>query len=175
MYMKFFNIIFLLPIVIFSQTKMDKISFLNNRIEIVVPSDLRKMSDDVWKIKNRSIPKPLLALFDAKGEVSLTADIVPRISKDVQIMDFKQRQLKIFKDNRPDVTVLSEGFKIADNRKVGYIKFRSKAIDQNIFNYYFFVLDTDKMIFFSFNCVEKLQSTWEDSADKIVNSIKINK
>ncbi len=173
--MKFFKIIFLLPIVLFSQTKMDKISFLNDKIEIVVPSDLGKMSDDMWKKKNKTIPKPLLVLVDANGEVNLTASIVPRIVKDIQVMDFKQFQLKNFKENRPDVTVLSEGFKIADNRKVGYIKFKSKAVDQNVFNYYFFVLDTDKMIFFSFNCVERLQSTWEDIADKIVNSIKINK
>ena len=173
--MKFFTILFLLPIVLFSQTKMDKISFLNNKIEIVVPSDLMKMSDDMWKKKNNTTPKPLLVLVDANGEINLTASIVPRIVKDIQVMDFKQFQLKNFKENRPDVTVLSEGFKIADNRKVGYIKFKSKAVDQNVFNYYFFVLDTDKMIFFSFNCVERLQSTWEDIADKIVNSIKINK
>ena len=173
--MKFFKIIFLLPIVIFSQTKMDKISFLNNKIEIVVPSELGKMSDEIWKKNNPTIPKPLLVLVDAKGQVNLTASIVPRIVKETQVMDFKQIQLKNFKDNRPDITVLSEGFKIADNRKVGYIKFISKAVDQNIFNYYFFVLDTDKMIFFSFNCAEKLQSTWEDTADSIVNSLKINK
>ena len=173
--MKFFTILFLLPIVLFSQTKMDKISFLNNKIEIVVPSELGKMSDEIWKKKNPSIPKPLLVLVDAKGDVNLTASIVPRIVKETQVMDFKQIQLNNFKQNRPDVTVLSEGFKIAEDRKVGYIKFRSKAVDQNRFNYYFFVLDTDKMIFFSFDCVEKLQSTWEDAADQIVNSIKINK
>ena len=65
--MKFFKIIFLLPIVLFSQTKMDKISFLNNKIEIVVPSDLMKMSDDMWKKKNNTTPKPLLVLVDANG------------------------------------------------------------------------------------------------------------
>ncbi len=70
--------------------------------------------------------------------------------------------------------MLSEGFKIVDNRKVGYIKFKYKVVDQNIFNYYFFVLDTDKLIFFSFDCLERLQSTWEDTADNIVNSLKIN-
>ena len=173
--MKFFTILFLLPIVLFSQTKMDKISFLNNKIEIVVPSDLMKMSDDMWKKKNNTTPKPLLVLVDASGEVNLQASIVPRIIKETQVMDFKQFQLNNFKENRPDVKVLSEGFKIVDNRKVGYIKFKSKVVDQNIFNYYFFVLDTDKMIFFSFNCVERVQSTWEDTADNIVNSLKINK
>ncbi len=95
--MKFFTILFLLPIVLFSQTKMDKISFLNNKIEIVVPSDLGKMSDDMWKKKNKTTPKPLLVLVDANGEVNLKASIVPRIVKETQVMDFKQFQLKNLK------------------------------------------------------------------------------
>jgi len=55
---------------------------------------------------------------------------------------------------------------------VGYIKFLSQAVDQAVFNYYFFAVADGKVLFFTFNCIEKLRKDWEKEADEIVASVK---
>ena len=72
----------------------------------------------------------------------------------------------------PELKVLNGGVKVINGKKVGYFKFITQAIDQKIFNYYFFTIVDGKILLFSFNCIETLRVNWEKSADEIVNSLK---
>ncbi len=69
------------------------------------------------------------------------------------------------------MTVLDEGVKTMNGKKIGYFKFLTQAVDQKVFNYYFFTVVDGKVLLFSFNCIEKLQKKWEPTADKIVSSL----
>ena len=69
--------------------------------------------------------------------------------------------------------IIDSGIKSINKKKVAFFKFITKAIDQNIFNYYFFTILEGKVLMFTFNCIEKLRSRWEKSADEIVLSLNI--
>jgi hypothetical protein len=71
------------------------------------------------------------------------------------------------------MTVLDEGVKTINGKKIGYFKFLTQAVDQKVFNYYFFTVVNGKILLFSFNSIEKLQKKWEHTADEIVASLKI--
>ena len=71
------------------------------------------------------------------------------------------------------MSIFDEGVKTINGKKVGYFKFLARAVDQKVFNYYFFTVVDGKILLFSFNCIEKLQKTWEPTADKIVSSLTI--
>ena len=81
-------------------------------------------------------------------------------------------QLAQLRKRRTDLTVLNNGVKVVDGKKVGYIKFLSQAVDQAVFNYYFFAVADGKVLFFTFNCIEKRRKDWEKDADQIVASLR---
>lgn len=58
-------------------------------------------------------------------------------------------------------------------KKIGYFKFITEAVDQKVFNYYFFTMLDGKILFFTFNCIKELQKKWETTADAIVASLII--
>jgi len=171
--MKFIALLFF-PVFSFGQMKADqKISILDNKVEILVPKELSKMSDDAWKIKYHDFPKPKLALANENGEVSLLADLTQQAAVDSQMAAYKDFRINNLKKAQPGIKILADGVKAVNGKYVGFVKFSSPATDQNIFNFFAFAVVRGKILSLSFNCTEKLQKTWEKVADEIVGSLKI--
>ena len=169
--MKFIALL-LFPLFSFSQGKFDKINLLENKVEILAPKELSKMTDQMWSLKYQKRERPILVLTDENGEVNLIADMTKQPAAENQLASFKDFQIAQLKKSRPDLKVLEDGVKTINGKKVAYFKFLSQAIDQKVFNYYFFTLVDGKILLFTFNCIEKLQTTWEKSADEIVASLR---
>lgn len=163
---------FFLPVLLFSQVKLERISLLNNKATILAPKELSKMTNEMWTLKYQKRVRPILVLTDANGEVNLIADITQQSVTEDQLGSFKDFQLAQLKKGKSDLKILQDGVRTINGKKVGYYKFLSKAIDQKVFNYYFFTIVDGKILFFTFNCIEKLQTTWEKTADQIVASLK---
>ena len=166
-------IVLLFPFFSYSQIKLEKINLLDNKLEILIPKQLSVMSEEMWTLKYKRNIRPILVLTDEEGEVNFLADDTQIASTENGIDSFKNFHINSMKEKRPDLEFLEDGIKTINGIKVGYFKFLSQAIDQKVFNYYFFIVIEEKIILFSFNCIEKLQSTWEKSADEIVSSIFI--
>jgi len=168
-------IIFLfLPVIGFSQGKLDTLKLLDNKLTLLAPHELSPMTDKIWDIKYPGKARPDLVLTDGDAEVNLIANKTNAPATETQMASFKTFQLTELKKKRADLTVLEEGVKQVHGKNVGYIKFLTQAIDQKVFNYYFFIIVDGRILFFTFNCIEKLQSTWEKTADNIVASLKTN-
>lgn len=163
----------LFPIFSFGQSKLDTVSILNGKIKILAPKDLSSMTDEMWGAKYQKRPKPIMVLTDVDGEVNLIADMTQQPATENQIAAFKDYQIQQLKAKRPDLNLLSDGVKIINSKKVGYFKFITQAVDQKVFNYYFFTIVDGKILLFTFNCIEKLQKKWENTADDIVASLQI--
>jgi hypothetical protein len=163
----------LFPIVGYSQITLEKISILNDKVEIMAPKELTEMSGEMWSLKYRNKPRPSLVLSDSTGEINLIADMTDQPATESQMTAFKDFQLKQIINKRSDAVILSNGVKVINGKKVGYFKFISQAVDQKIFNYYFFVIVSGKILLFSFNCIQQLQEQWEKSADEMVTSVKV--
>lgn len=168
-----FLLVILFPLVGFSQAKLDSISILNGKVTLRSPKELTSMSDEMWALKYRNRPRPVLALGDDEAEVNLIGDMTEMAAKESQMKAFKDFQIEDFKKKRGDVNLLGDGVKIINGKNVGYIKFVSQAIDQKVFNYFFFIIVDGKIMMFNFNCIERLQKKWEASADNIVASLRV--
>jgi hypothetical protein len=165
-------ILLLFPIFSFGQTKLDTVSFLSGKVKILAPEELKPMSDQMWTLKYQQRTRPVLVLSDEDGEVNLIADMTQQPASESQLASFKDFQIQQLKSRRPDLELLSDGVKTINGKKAGYFKFVTQAIDQKVFNYYFFTLVNGKILLFTFNCIEKLQKKWESTADQIVASLK---
>ncbi|RTL58733.1 MAG: DUF1795 domain-containing protein [Sphingobacteriales bacterium] len=169
-----FLILLLFPVFSFSQAKLDTVSFLSGKVKILAPKALKPMSDEMWTLKYQNRPRPVLVLSDNDGEVNLIADMTQQPARENQLVSFKDFQIQQLKSRRPDLQLLSDSVQTINGKKVGYFKFLTQAIDQKVFNYYFFTLVDGKILLLTFNCIEKLQKKWESTADQIVASLRTN-
>jgi hypothetical protein len=163
----------ILPILSFGQSSLDTVSILNGKVKMLAPKELSPMSDEMWKEKYHNSNNPTLVLSDEEGTVNLIVDMTNQPSPENQLVSFKDFQLKQLKIKRPDLKLLNDGAKTVNRKKVAYFKFVSQAVDQKVFNYYFFSIVDGKILLCTFNCIEKLQKKWEPIADKIVASLLI--
>lgn len=163
----------LIPAFSFAQSKLDTVSLLNGKVKLLAPKELSSMTDQMWIAKYQNRPRPMMVLSDKEGEVNLIADMTQQPATENQIASFKDFQLKQLKAKRPDLALLSEGIKTVNGKKVGYLKFLTQAVDQKVFNYYFFCIVDGEVLFFSFNCIEKIQKEWESTADTIVATLLV--
>jgi hypothetical protein len=131
------------------------------------------MNDEMWNAKYPKQPRPTMVLSDEDGEVNLIADMTQQPATENQIAAFKDYQLQQLKTKRQDLNFLGDGVKTINGKKVGYFKFLSQALDQKVFNHYFFTIVDGKILLFTFNCIEKLKSKWEGTADKIMASLLV--
>jgi hypothetical protein len=171
--MKFLALL-LFPVFSFGQTKPNQtISLINDKIELLAPKALTKMSDEIWTLKYHTLPRPLLVLTDENGEVNLLADLTQQPLTESQMAAYQDFRLTNLKKTRTDIKILDQGIKTVDGKHIGFIKFLSQASDQKIFNFFSFCIVNGKLMQFTFNCTETLQKNWEKVADEMVNSIKI--
>ncbi len=91
--MKFIVLLFF-PIFSFSQIKLDNtISLLDNKVQILAPQQLSKMSDEMWTFKYHTLPRPELVLTDQNGEVNLLVDLTQQPATENQIAAYKNFRL----------------------------------------------------------------------------------
>jgi hypothetical protein len=162
------------PVYSIAQSKLDSISLLSGKVKILSPRALTNMSDEMWFLKYRNTPRPIMALSDEDGEVNLIANMTQQPATGNQLASYKDYQIEQLKKSRPDLVLLDDGVKTMNGKQVGYFKFETQAIDQKVFNYYFFTIVDGKILLFTFNCIQRLQKKWEGTADQIVASLKVN-
>lgn len=167
-----FLVFLLFPILCFGQSNLDTVSILDGKVKLLAPKELSSMTDEMWAVKYQKRTRPTMVLTDEGGEVNLIADLTQQPASESQIAAFKDFQVQQLKNKRSDLNLLGDGVKVVNGKKVGYFKFLTQAIDQKVFNYYFFIIVDGKVLLFTFNCIEKLQKKWESTADNIVASIK---
>jgi hypothetical protein len=170
--MRYF-VLLLLPVFSFAQSKLDTVSLLNGKVKILAPKELSPMTEEMWKAKYQNRAKPDMVLTDQDGEINLIASLTQQPATENQVAEFKDLQVQQLKAQRPDFVLLGDGVKSINGKKIGYIKFLTQAVDQKVFNYYFFGIFNGKVLLFSFNCIEKLQKKWESTADNIMASLSI--
>ena len=168
------SIFFLLvPVLCFSQVKLERIALLNNKVSLLAPAQLKKMTDGMWTLKYQKRARPMLVLTDKEGAINLIGDLTQQKVPDDQLAAFKDFQLAQLRKSKPGLKIIQEGVKTVNGKKVGYFKFTSGPVDQEVFNYYFFTVVDGRILFFTFNCMEKFQSAWEKTADQVVASLII--
>ena len=169
--MKFIVLLFF-PILSFGQIKLDKtISLFDNKVEIITPKELSKMSDEMWTFKYHTLPRPELVLTDENGEINLLVDLTQQPAAEAQIAAYKDFRISNLKKTRTDIKILGDGIKSLNGKSIGFIKFSSHASDQNIFNFYFFAVINGKILLFNFNCLSFFFNGSDGLVIFIINSV----
>jgi hypothetical protein len=169
--------VLLLPALTFAQNDLEKTTLLDNKLEILVPKSFHKMTEEEYKLKYPNPKrKASLIMTDKNLEVNLVIDYLQQYPlTNEQVGEFKNMQLTAIQKSHPESKLLDNGLKNIDGKKVGFFKVMTQAIDQKMFNYFVFTDLEGKVLLLTFNCAEKLMSTWESTIDKMVASLKVTK
>lgn len=168
-------IILLFPIFSFSQIKVDqKITLLEGKVELLVPIELTKMTDAMWKLKYGNTKQPFFTLSDKDGEANLIGQMTNQDWEESNLDEYKNFRIDNLKKSRPGLKILENGNKEVNGRQVSFFKFMSEAVDTKIYNHYFFAIVEGRILFSTFNCPVKIREAWETIGDQIVKSLKIN-
>jgi hypothetical protein len=158
----------------FSQIILEKILLLDNKIEILAPKGFIKMTDDMLLVKYpNTANKPNFVLTDESGTVNLLYTYTTTTMDDNGIPGYADELIKGLTSNRKDILIIDDGILLQDGKNIGYIKFISQAKDQKVFNDIFYISLDNRLLLFSFNCIQKWRDEWEQKADEIANSIRV--
>ena len=171
--LKYLLLLFL-PAVSTGQIKLDhKISLFRGTAAIAAPAILTKMNEQAWKLKYGAMPQPELAISDSAAEINLLGERTEQPCSESQLAQYKDFRIANLKKTRKDITIIDQGIKEVNGKKLAFLKFMSQAADSRIFNYYFFAVVDKKIIMFTFNCMEKHRKAWEKAADAMAESLRV--
>jgi hypothetical protein len=157
-----------------AQIKLEQRNLLNDKIVLAVPDFFKPMSATMTAIKYPNPgQQPNLILTDENAEVNIVITLTPQPLNQAQVGQYKDFMVNSLKKMHPDAEFLDNGVKTINGRKVGYFKLISQAVDQKVFVFYFFTDLGGKAMVLTFNCTQVLLPKWKDTADEIMNSLKV--
>ena len=158
----------------FSQIELLKLSLLDNKVSVLAPKGFTQMTEEMLALKYPATAnKPQWVLTDEDGTVNLTYSFTSSAIDDNGIPAFTDKMLAVLKTNRKDIEFIDDGILLQEGKNIGYIKFISQARDQKVFNYMFYISLDNRLLLFSFNCIEKLRKKWEVKADEMAASLRL--
>jgi hypothetical protein len=144
---------------------------MNNKIQLLVPNELKPLAADVISEKYPDPNQRPSVILSDKQEL-VTIKIIPQPQKvnDNEVAEYKKFHMSHMKQE-DGIEWLADGVKIINGKKIGF--FKVIYTDKNTFAYLFFTSFEGNLLLFSFNCQYQLFPVWENTVEKIVNSLKI--
>jgi len=171
------HLIGLLSVILISWTiptvELEKRKILNDKVEILLPKEFEIMSEDMMKLKYPSERRPTLVYTDKTGGINVAFNHTASNATQQQIDAYKDNFVSMFKNLYPTAEWRGTGTNEINGRKVGYIELTTPAIDTKIYNLMFFTDLDGRLLLCTFNCVDKKQKDWIDTAKQIMNSLTI--
>ena len=157
------------------EIELETRSLLHDRIELLVPKEFTMMPPQLIDLKYaRFKNKPTYVLTNLAGSVNIVLNQDERGTVNQDRIESKKNMIRnTLLQLIPRSELKSDGIQMINGRKVGYIKFVTKGIDEDIYNYMALTDVQGKLLTASFNCTVALLPQWDATAEKIVNSLKV--
>jgi len=174
---KFLGFVLFLGVSIFlpahAQIELEEKSFLNDRIELSVPTAFDVMSEEIMKLKYPSERRPQVVYSNESGGINVGLSLTDNNASQEELFQFVETFERTFTSVYPSAEWSGYGIKYVDKRKVGYLEFITPAIDTEIYNLMFFTDLDGKLLICTFNCTRKSVEEWTETAHEILSSLKI--
>ena len=156
---------------------------VSDQISVMLPEDFTPMGEMDFLQRYPSVRKPIGAYTNPDHEVDFSVNISATSWPDTNL-EMAQKFFKSGIINMFDrVEILSEGIQEVNGKKLIYIEFESRVKgDQSTlgtqepilkYAYLQYWLDGSRTVVFSFNCPARLKPEWQETAGKVMKTIKI--
>lgn len=179
------KVFFLIALTVFlpvDDPKLVKVK-ISNEITVMLPRDFVPMGDLDFSQRYPSVRKPIGAYTNPDHEVDFSVNISATSWPDANL-EMAQKFFKSGVMNMFDrVEFLSEGVHEVNGKKFIYLEFESRIKgDQSTlgnadailrYSYLQYWIEPSQTLVFSFHCPVRLKSDWQETAGKIMKSVKI--
>lgn len=171
--MKLFFLTPLLFMLTFGGIKLEKRQLLGGKIEILVPTDFKKMDQETLNLKYPSAQRPTLVYTNEKASVNAAFNLTENPANQDLMESYQANFVTTFEQLYANAEWLDKGVQEVDGRKVGMLELVTPAVDTEIYNLIFFTNLNDKLLICSFNCTKEKQADWQKVAKEIMQSLSI--
>ena len=167
--------IFLIPLLSMTigKIELELKSLLSDKVELKIPKKFNIMPEELMKLKYPSERRPTLVYSNESGVINVALNLTQSKASQDLIEPYVENFVNTFKKMYPSAEWKGSGVKEINGQKVGYLKLITPAIDTKIYNVMFFTDMEGKLLLSTFNCTENSITEWEQTADEIMNSLKI--
>lgn len=151
-------------------------TFFDGKVEILVPTSLKPMDEDLLDSKYaRTNAPPKIAFTNDDASVNLVLDI----KKDADLLALGlegalENMFATTPQRIPSFKMFDSGIVLHGGEDFAYVKFTIQAPDALIYNVMYFTIIDDKFYFASFNSTEKHWGYWEKYINEIMSSFKVH-
>ena len=149
-------------------------SLLEDKVKIRIPKSFMLMPAEMASLKYPSERRPNPIFTDESTSINLAFNYTMTPLNDVEMEEFKESMVEVFKQMQPGASWLDEGIKDVNDKPMGFIEFISPALDGSIYNLMIFLSLEDQALICSFNCLEEDREEWRPIAHAMMESLQIN-
>jgi hypothetical protein len=156
---------------------------ISDDITVMLPKDFVAMGDLDFSQRYPSVRKPIGAYtnpdHDVDFSVNISATRWPDTDLEIAQQFFKSSVLNMF----DGVDIIGEGIREVNGKKFIYFEFESRIKGEKMklelrdpvlnYTYLQYLVEPSRTLVFSFNCPRRMRSDWEETAGKIMKSVKV--
>ncbi len=152
-------------------------------ITVLLPSDWRPMDDLDFNERYPSVRAPIAAYTNPDRLVDFSVNISATQWPDADVEMAKKFFKATIMNTFDKVTMINEGIRDSHGKKFVYFEFNSRVNGTNAqeglndpvlrYSYIQYMIEPGKTRVFSFNCPQRLQQEWQETARKMMVSVKV--
>lgn len=148
-------------------------SFLDGKVEMLVPAEFEPMGDEMMQIKYPMERRPTEVVTNEAGSFNVAFNHTANAMTQQQLAEAHDAIDKMFHNLYPSATWYRSELTTIHGRKAVVMELLTPAIDTRVHNIIVFTTVDDRMLLVSVNLTEELKDEYLSIARKMVESIHI--
>ena len=168
-----YKFIFVFLLVQAIEAPAQQLPLVNGKVSIILPPGfITKVDSSLPNNPAKNYPAQWCMISNAKA--SLAYHFSEQMVDDNGIPGFTDQLIKEVSAAGPGLKMIDDGILLKDGKNIGYIKFIAASNGKNFYYFMFYLSLDDRLLLFTFSTSKKLMKKWNEPADNIAASIKLN-
>lgn len=148
--------------------------FFDKKISMKIPKDFDEMQNSIKRLKYPSDLRPDIIQTDENSEIDISFKRMNEDVRENEIYDLTTASKDMLKNFNPGNIFLSEGIKYINSKNIGFLEYKSTAMDGFLYNIIFFSSFEGKILMGKLCCPYEKLSTWKYLGFEMMKSFKIH-
>ncbi|MCT4583552.1 MAG: hypothetical protein N4A54_01395 [Peptostreptococcaceae bacterium] len=148
--------------------------FFDKKISMKIPKDFDEMQNSMKRLKYPSDLRPDIIQTDKNSEIDISFKMMNEDVRENEIYDLTTASKDMLKNLNPGNIFLSEGVKNINSKNIGFLEFKSTAMDGFLYNIMFFSSLERKILMGKICCPYEKLGTWKYLGFEMMESFKIH-
>jgi hypothetical protein len=149
--------------------ELTKMNILDGKVEILIPSSFKIMSEEWLKLKYPNENRPSLVYTNDDGSVDVGFRYTELVGN---LPELRDNLKSAFTNLYPSAKWYRCGIEGINGKEAVVLEFISPAIDTEIYNLLWITILDGKLMFSTFNCTKKQLGDWKEAAGRIMGSFR---